>query len=501
MTLAPVESLARIPDSVCDKLRVRLGEQGYTDRALGISESIAPGMFDCARLPLVYWALGKKGDAASNLSLLFAYAGAVPDSSARAALGDDIYGALREAGVLYDAGESKTRSAFRVLPADGLYVLADEPAAGREAVMGPGPTTMELLRLMPASIGGAVLDLGCGAGTIALAAARRGASLAVGTDLNSRAVSVARFNARLNGLAAEFCAGDLYEPTGGVRFDLVVAQPPYVVKPSETPTLTYLHGGPAGDEIVLRTIAGAPAALAPGGRALFLVDSAVRPGEPLHVRLRACLGGAPVDLLVLAAPGASPDLQAIAYGSLECPAFGSDYDAAVLRYRRHLDALGVTEFRHALVVLRAGRSPGQRESFTVALPVRSLAKTDGAMIDTAFEALDLASRGDDVIAAAAVRASSQARWVEERPRPDPSLEPVHSIRFSAGALGTDREITEAGYALFAALEEAPTVELAIEKYAELCETTPAEVRRKVLDFVREGLARGLLEPRPPSKSR
>jgi hypothetical protein len=78
---------------------------------------------------------------------------------------------------------------------------------------------------------------------------------------------------------------------------------------------------------------------------------------------------------------------------------------------------------------------------------------------------------------------------------------VRSIRFSPGALGTDREITEAGYALFAALEEAATVELAIERYAELCEVPPAEVRRKVLDFVREGLARGLLTPWPQSKSR
>jgi len=153
------------------------------------------------------------------------------------------------------------------------------------------------------------------------------------------------------------------------------------------------------------------------------------------------------------------------------------------------------------VVLRAGRSEGQGESFTVTLPVRSLAKTDGAMLDAAFEALDLASSPDDVIAAATVRASSQARWVEERSGPDPSLEPVRSIRFSPGALGTDREITEAGYALFAALEEATTVELAIERYAELCEVPPAEVRRKVLDFVREGLARGLLERWPPSKSR
>ena len=114
---------------------------------------------------------------------------------------------------------------------------------------------------------------------------------------------------------------------------------------------------------------------------------------------------------------------------------------------------------------------------------------DYAGLEAAFTALDLAARPDDELAAAAVRASSHARFLEERSRPDASLEPVRSIRFSAGGVGTDREITEAGYRLFEAFETAESVERAIAIYAEECEVPAEEVRRKVLDFVREALAR------------
>jgi hypothetical protein len=95
-----------------------------------------------------------------------------------------------------------------------------------------------------------------------------------------------------------------------------------------------------------------------------------------------------------------------------------------------------------------------------------------------------------------VRGASRVRLREECARPDVSLEPVRSICFAPGAVGTGWEITEAGYALFQALGGAESVAQAVAVYAEDCGVPPEEVRRKVLDFVREGLARGLLEPHP-----
>ena len=51
MTLAPVESLARIPDLVCAKLRAGLVEQGYTDGATKYWEEDPVWNLDAVLLP------------------------------------------------------------------------------------------------------------------------------------------------------------------------------------------------------------------------------------------------------------------------------------------------------------------------------------------------------------------------------------------------------------------------------------------------------------------
>ncbi|MFF5144844.1 methyltransferase [Streptomyces sp. NPDC013157] len=78
--------------------------------------------------------------------------------------------------------------------------------------------------------GAAVLDMGSGAGALALAAARRGAHVTA-FDRTSRAVLATRFNARLTRLPVEVLHGDLFGPVAGRRFDLVVSNPPYVPAP------------------------------------------------------------------------------------------------------------------------------------------------------------------------------------------------------------------------------------------------------------------------------
>jgi release factor glutamine methyltransferase len=73
-----------------------------------------------------------------------------------------------------------------------------------------------------------VVDVGTGSGAIALAIAQeRPDSRVHATDTSSEAVDLARENARANGLAVEFRAGDLLAGLPG-PFDLVVSNPPYV---------------------------------------------------------------------------------------------------------------------------------------------------------------------------------------------------------------------------------------------------------------------------------
>ena len=51
-------------------------------------------------------------------------------------------------------------------------------------------------------------------------------------DISRRAVLNARLNARLNGVRVRALRGDLFAPVAGERFDLIVANPPYV--PAQT---------------------------------------------------------------------------------------------------------------------------------------------------------------------------------------------------------------------------------------------------------------------------
>ena len=151
----------------------------------------------------------------------------------------------------------------------GLYIMSDylDEGAPADSVMGAGETTAVLWQAArPSRRLGAALDLGCGAGTLALLLAAH-AERVVGADINPRAIEIGRFNAALNGIGnVEFRCGDLYEPVQGERFDLIVSQPPYYPGGEKT----FLHGGPRGDEIARRVVGGVAGLLCRDGRALIL---------------------------------------------------------------------------------------------------------------------------------------------------------------------------------------------------------------------------------------
>jgi SAM-dependent methyltransferase len=481
-------ALDRLDADACAALRARLDASGYAS-VLEEAEGVAPRQLDAVRLPLVHAALERRGGAGAVLARVFSYADRVRRDELESALGPSLPALLAGAGVVRTA-DGAAEAAYRLTALEGLYVLSDAPDAGTDAAMGPGVTTAELARLLPARPG-AVLDLGCGAGSLALVGAARGARLAVGVDVSDRAIALARFNARLNASPARFHAGDLTAPVRTDRFDLVVGQPPYVAQPSGVAATTYLHGGARGDELALRFAAAAAGALAERGRALLFYDTP--PGaEALHRQLRRALGDAPIDLIVLASPGPSADLQAAAYASLEDPTLGPPYRDAARRYRRHLEALGRGAFRRVLAVLTRSGVPGGR--LTLELPISGMARLDAEVLDRFLRGLELAIQPDDALLAAAARLAPGGRVVEERAAGALGGDPARSVRFAPGGLAVDREVSEAGALVLAALDRSASVEDAAAQLAAACGEPPDALRRTVLDFVREGLGRGILAP-------
>lgn len=486
--LPPVEPIARLSDAALDGLRDAVTRSGYSIETLGAAERVAPNQLDAVRLPLVHWWLARQPGPDAILARLFTYEDRVPCGAVEGSLGRPVLDDLVAAGAL-SVVDGLVRARLRLTPFEGLWLLSDPPDAGGDAVMGPGPTTQVLARAIPRTAG-AVLDVGCGAGTLALVAAARGARRAVGVDLSARAVTLAEVNARLNRLPLELRAGDLLAPVRGERFDLVVCQPPYVPLPAGVSRTVYLHGGARGDELALRFAGAFPEALSPGGRALLFFDTPAT-AAPLHRALRAALGPAAVDLAVLSAPGPSADMQAVAYAAAHEPALGAGYAASVRRYRDHLRALGADAFARALVVLRASDRPGGR--FTVELPVPSLARLDDASLERWLAGLDLAAEPDDALLRAAVRPAPGARLRDERV-PGSDAAPAWAVRFEPGALAADRAVSDAGAFLVDALARASSLAEAVPRLAEAAGASAEDARRLVLDFAREGLSRGMLVP-------
>ncbi len=107
------------------------------------------------------------------------------------------------------------------------------PRAALEQYQTPAPLAARLLyhALMKGDIEGKrVCDLGCGTGVLAIGAALLGAESVVGTDIDERALAVARENAALLDVGVTFLAADLREDGCQERIgacDTVIMNPPF----------------------------------------------------------------------------------------------------------------------------------------------------------------------------------------------------------------------------------------------------------------------------------
>jgi release factor glutamine methyltransferase len=170
------------------------------------------------------------------------------------------------------------------------YLLGSAGFYGREflvneSVLIPRPETERLAAEAIAFIGNQalrVLDVGTGSGAIACTIAAETHATVHATDISAAAIGVAKKNAQRLGVAdrCEFLTGDLTEPVKNERYDVVVANLPYIPTaeiPGQPDPVAYepraaLDGGPDGLALYRRLLGTLPPLLNPN--ALILLEAA-----------------------------------------------------------------------------------------------------------------------------------------------------------------------------------------------------------------------------------
>ncbi|NVM74430.1 methylase of polypeptide subunit release factors [Duganella sp. SG902] len=208
-----------------------------------------------------------------------------------AAIDAELLGRMRAAGVL-ETSEGLLRSTLRMSTLAGEWLFHSAyPTTQADAVFF-GPDTCRFVRAMeqtPApQLVRRVVDIGCGSGAAAITLARRFPQAEViAADINERAVALADLNIRLAGVHnARSCHSNLLHHLDG-KFDLIVANPPYLLDPGER---AYRHGGGAlGAGLSLQIVQAAIARLSMGGALWLYTGVAITDGEDPFLRQAAAL--------------------------------------------------------------------------------------------------------------------------------------------------------------------------------------------------------------------
>lgn len=489
VTRADTESLLQIPDAILTALRERMASAAFDEHTIAKCEEIVPGQIDRVRLPLVHAVLEARGDATGVVTQLFAYEGTVSRPLLEQALGSDVVAALLGAGWL-EAHEGGVRARARIMPFFGLWIASDECPAHDDPVAGPGATTVLLARSLVFDGMRSLLDVGCGAGSIALLARARGVPEVMGVDLDPRAIAYSELNARLNALSVTWAAGDLTAPAAGRRFDAVVAQPPFVTHPDGVEGTTYLHGGTRGDELTMRLLGELDGVLGERGRAWVFFESPAPPAT-LRDRIRTALRVQELDLILVFGGGHTPDRLAVAYASLTEPTLDERYARLARRYRDHLAKLDIATTRHLLLHVERTRS---QRPYSVVLEPATLKGYDGAGLQALRAALEVVALDDEQLLSRAIRPAKGAIIVHEQSLAEPGHRRLR-VRFDGGR-GIDQELSDSSALLLEGLRDSGTLAECIAAHAEANEaTTSAEIEsitREVLGFVRRGLVMGML---------
>jgi methylase of polypeptide subunit release factors len=331
--------------------------------------------------------LRRLGDADELAVLLRLFLLGVPVARERVEelVDDKLRARLAGAGLLIDDGEA-LHGASRLVPHDELLIASDHAAAAEghvDHVPGVHRPSVALAHLTVRSEGERALDVATGNGIQAILLAAH-AEQVVATDVNARALGYATFNAALNGAQnVETRLGSFFEPVAGEQFDLVVANPPYVVSPDTA--FLFRDGGMLGDGVSEHVVRSTPIVLAPGAFASVLIAWALDPDDPAE-RPRSWLKGSGCDAVLLHT-STDDAIETATVWNRELLDRPEAYAAALDRWLGYYRELRIEHFGYACLVLR--RRTDGRDGWleTLQLP-RAALRPAGRHVRKLFETHD-----------------------------------------------------------------------------------------------------------------
>lgn len=341
MSLPDLSALDALAPAALTQLRDRFVSIGLTAERVGPVVRAASSVHPLLRRPILKHHLRKVKEPYAYAARALMFGDPIERAELEKAFGDAT-STVVDTGLVTEV-DGGFASGLCLTMLNDVYVWTDDLSKGGDAVMGLGPVTSALCGLsMPRRKIGRALDLGCGAGTIALVVARA-CDKVVATDINPRAIVMSRINARLNGIEnLDLREGSLFEPVKGETFDLVSSQPPFIPQFEGGKTADFMRGGRRGDELPLALLADLTSHLTVDGRGVIAIEWGLGPKHDAPSdRIKKAMGAASADVVLLSAPEMPVDMHAAEYAAALHPTLGPEYDAEAMQRRAHCAELGL----------------------------------------------------------------------------------------------------------------------------------------------------------------